>query len=255
MIVAPKTRWFARWFAGHARGRLERTFGRVFVSGLDGAKRALAEGPVLVVANHSTWWDALVALVVSTLWLEADAYALMDAKNLRRVPFFARVGAFGVDLDDPADGARSLRHSVKLLDRPGRLVWVFPEGRERSPYAPLEGLAPGAAQIARLAKRARVVPIGLRYVFAEAEAPDLYVVIGEPRDAPRDAEQGVRDQTAAIAAELARADAAIAARDASGFTAVIARRESALGRLAERLLAALLPLPSRKGDRALGDGG
>jgi 1-acyl-sn-glycerol-3-phosphate acyltransferase len=245
VLVLPKSRWFSRFFAGHAQKRLGRTFGRVLVGGLDEAKKSLAEGPILVVANHSTWWDALVALVVSELWLGADAHALMDAKNLRRVPFFGRVGAFGVDLDDPADGARALRHAARLLDRPGRLVWIFPEGRERSPYEPLtsDRLMPGSAQIARLAKKATLVPIGLRYVFGEAEAPDLFIAIGAPRQAARDVQEGRRQQAEAIGAELARADAAIAARDVAGFSPVMMRGESALGRLAERALASLFPLP------------
>ena len=177
MISAAKSRWFNAWFARHARTRIRRTFGRVEISGLEAARAAVAEVPLLLVANHSTWWDALVALYVSELLLRCDGYAMMDAANLRRVPFFRRVGAFGVDLDDPADGARAIRHAARLLDRPGRALWIFPEGRERSPFAPLE-LRPGSAQVARVAKRALVVPVGLRYVFGGSEHPELWISLG-----------------------------------------------------------------------------
>jgi 1-acyl-sn-glycerol-3-phosphate acyltransferase len=251
MISAAKSRWFNAWFARHARSRIRHTFGRVEIAGLEAARAAAAGAPLLVVANHSTWWDALVALYVSELLLRCDGYAMMDAANLRRVPFFRRVGAFGVDLDDPADGARAIRHAVRLLDAPGRVLWIFPEGRERSPFAPLE-LRPGAAQIARVAKRALVVPVGLRYVFGGAEHPELWISLGRPlaRDAgrERDVTVGVARQREGIEHELARIDAAIAARAGTGgavagggFESVLARRASVIGRIAERLLVRLLP--------------
>ena len=249
MISAAKSRWFNAWFARHARARIRSTFGRVEIAGLEAARAAVSGAPLLLVANHSTWWDALVALYVSELLLRCDGYAMMDATNLRRVPFFRRVGAFGVDLDDPADGARAIRHAARLLDTPGRALWIFPEGRERSPFAPLE-LRPGAAQIARVAKRALVVPVGLRYVFGGSEHPELWISLGRPlvRGDGRDVTSGVARQREGIEHELARIDAAIAARAgtdgaalAAGFDSVFARRSSLVGRLAERLLVRLLP--------------
>jgi 1-acyl-sn-glycerol-3-phosphate acyltransferase len=119
VIAASKNRWFNAWFARNARSRIQRTFGRVLVSGLAETRAVIQGTPVLVVANHTTWWDALVALYASELLLGCDGYALMDAANLRRVPFFRRVGAFGVDLDDPADGARGTRRAGLVVGQSG----------------------------------------------------------------------------------------------------------------------------------------
>ncbi|MDB4943164.1 MAG: uncharacterized protein JWP97_2698 [Labilithrix sp.] len=240
MIIAAKTGWFNAWFARHARGRIQRTFGRVLVQGLERTRGLCAGSPVLFVANHTTWWDALIALYASELLLRVDGYAMMDAANLARLPFFRRVGAFGVDLASPSDGARGIRYAGKLLGAPGRAVWVFPEGRERSPFAPLE-LLPGAAVIARIQKRALVVPVGLRYVFAGAEQPDLRISFGEPLAREVDVDRGVRAQKEAIERELVRIDTSFEAEPLPpGFDVIFARRPSAVGRLAERLLALLL---------------
>jgi len=244
VIEASKSRWFNAWFARHARSRIRRTFGRVLVSGLAEARIAAGQAPLLLVANHTTWWDALVALYVSELLLGCDGYAMMDAANLRRVPFFRRVGAFGVDLDDPADGARAIRHTARLLGTKGRAVWIFPEGRERSPFAALD-LRPGAAQIARVAKRAVVVPVGLRYVFGAAEGPDLWIAMGPALDAERDVARGTDAQRRGIELELSRIDRALAGPNDrtihDEFEEVMRQRSSVVGRLAERLLARLLP--------------
>ena len=84
---------------------------------------------MLVVSNHTAWWDPLVAILLSHRILNTDGFALMDAKNLRRLPCFGRVGAFGVDLDDQRDGARAIRYAAKLLIAKElsrrRLVWIF----------------------------------------------------------------------------------------------------------------------------------
>lgn len=244
MIAAAKSRWFNAWFARHARSRIRHTFGNVFVAGLDETREAVRSAPLLVVANHTTWWDALVALYVSELLLGCDGYAMMDAANLRRVPFFRRVGAFGVDLDDPADGARAIRHGARLLDRPDRALWIFPEGRERSPFAPLE-LQPGAAQIARVAKKAVIVPVGLRYVFAGEERPELWISLGPKLVHERDVARGVILQREGIERALGRIDRVLTARpgglEGSGFESVHERRPSFFARLGEQVLVRMLP--------------
>src|SRR5690349_14741241 len=122
MIRAQRVGWFNAWFSGHARSRIRNTFGAVRVRGLDKARAHAAESPLLVVSNHTSWWDPLVALHVSTHMLGTSGHALMDAKNLRRLPFFALVGAFGADLDNPADGAAVIRYAARLLETPNHLV-------------------------------------------------------------------------------------------------------------------------------------
>jgi 1-acyl-sn-glycerol-3-phosphate acyltransferase len=241
LIAARKSAWFNAMFARHARSRLRATFGRVRVRGAREAREALAGGPLLVVVNHSTWWDPLVILWLSELVLAGDGYALMDAKNLRRLPFFAKVGGFGVDLEDPTDGARGIRYAAKLLGAPGRVVFVFPQGSERSPFAPLE-LLPGAAQIARVAKRARIVPLALRYVFGASEKPDLWVSLGGAEAPARTALEGVRQQTRALEAELSRIDRAIETHEDAAFEKVSEVAPGRLARFAERALAWLFPL-------------
>lgn len=251
MIEPSKSRWFNAWFARHARGRIRRNFGNVFVSGLEETRSIVARSSMLLVANHTTWWDALVALYVSELLVRCDGYAMMDAANLKRLPFFRRVGAFGVDLTDPSDGARAMRYAVRLLGAPGRALWIFPQGRERSPFEPFgsSALRPGAAQIARLARRAVVLPVGLRYAFGGAERPDLWVSIGAPIPRERDVAEGVVAQRSGIDRELTRIGRAISARAGAGdelgipegFDAVMTRAPSLLGQLAERLLVRMLP--------------
>lgn len=233
MIPSRRSTLFTRWFTRHARGRLRSTFGRILVHGRERAVALGKDAPLLVLANHTSWWDPLVALFLADL-LELEAYAMMNARNLERLPFFGLVGAFGVDLDDARDGARAVRHAARLLVEPRRAVWIFPEGEERSAFAPLE-LRPGAVYVARRAAGALVVPIAVRYVFAGTEAPDLWISIGAPLTPMNDAPVAVAvlEQRDAIAGELARIDRG----DVAEFEVLHHRGPSRLARLAERILA------------------
>jgi 1-acyl-sn-glycerol-3-phosphate acyltransferase len=240
VIPARKSALFNAWFAGHARSRIHKTFSKVLIQGLEGAKSAAAQSPILVVSNHTSWWDPLVVLHLSQHLLKLDGYALMDAKNLRRLPFFALVGAFGVDLDKPADGAAAIKFAARLLREPGRLVWIFPQGRERPVTERPLGFKPGAAEIARVAKKAVTLPAALRYEVAGEEKPHLYVSFGEPISPQRDAEQGREEQEIAVGRELDRIEqAARGGPEAEAFACVHRSRPSWIGGVAERLLARL----------------
>jgi 1-acyl-sn-glycerol-3-phosphate acyltransferase len=236
MIPAQKQRLFNAWFASHARGRIQGSFASVRVHGLARTRALSREAPLLVVSNHTSWWDPLVVLYASEHLLGTDGHALMDAKNLRRLPFFSLVGAFGVDLDDKADGALAIRYAAKILDAPRRLVWVFPQGRERPITERPLGFQGGAAAIARVAKRAAAVPAALRYEMAGTERPVLYLSFGEPVDAERDLARAREAQERAVEIEMDRIERAARGEFVQGFEEVFSAGESATGDLASRAL-------------------
>ena len=241
MIPARKGRLVGGLLSWDAERRLRTSFEAVRVLGLAHLEGALARGPVIVVANHTAWWDPLVAIFLTTGVVRADAYAVMDAANLRKFPFFAGVGAFGVDLDDPADGARALRYAKKLLAEPRRLVWIFPQGREVPLTSRPLAFKGGSAELARLAKGAAVLPIALRYEMGRTPKPTLYVSIGTPLEAPsRDLAEDRARQERAVEAELARIERALLGEPAGEPVAqVLGRTAPDAPGLMTRLLARL----------------
>jgi 1-acyl-sn-glycerol-3-phosphate acyltransferase len=232
MIPARKNPVFEALFARHARARIARSFAALRVRGASAARTHGAGAPLLVVSNHTAWWDPLVALSLSRDALDADGHAMMDAKNLRRLPFFGLVGAFGVDLDDPADGARALRYARRLLDRPGRLVWIFAQGRELPVTERPLGFRAGSAELGRIARQARVIPVALRYEMGGDERPVAWASIGAPIETA-----GRAAHETAVEAELDRIDAALRSGNTHAFPALIEGRTPWLGALAERALA------------------
>jgi 1-acyl-sn-glycerol-3-phosphate acyltransferase len=237
VIPARKSALFTRWFVADARRRIRRAFGAMQVHGIEETVRLAAERPILVVSNHTAWWDPLVILELCVHVLRVDAYAMMDAKNLRRLPFFAKVGAFGVELDDSRDGAVAMRFAAKLLDRPGRLVWIFAQGREVPTTARPLGFRRGSAEIARVARHAIVVPVAIRYEHGSRPSPCVYVSFGNAIEANRDVVEGALQQEAAVVRELDRIDRAIVTGETSELTAIYQRKPSCVMHAAERVLA------------------
>lgn len=235
MIAPDKRPWTSAWLARDAEKRIRASFSAMWMHGLDRLDRALDRGPVVVVSNHTAWWDPLVALYVSERLLRANAFALMDAKNLERLPFFRHVGALGVDLDDPRDGARAIRHATKLLRAPRDLFWVFVSGREIPiTQRPLDA-RPGSAAIARAA-RAEVVPVALRYEMGNVAKPALWISCGDPIAVVRDVEIARQEHERAIVAELDRIDSALVRGDRRGFRAMFEAREPIMFRVLQWLL-------------------
>ncbi len=235
MIPTRKHRLFRWWFAGHARSRLRASFSAVRAEGMDHLRAALAAGPVLIVSNHTSWWDPMVVLYLTEHTLRCDGHAMMDAVNLRRLPFFAMVGAFGVDLENPSDGASAIRYAARLLNAPGRMVWVFPQGAERPVTERPLGFRAGSAEVARVAKCA-TVPIGLRYEHRGSERPELWMSIGEVIPWTKDVAAGRATHEAAVTARLDRLEEALREGSAAGFEALESTPVGGVARAAEAIL-------------------
>jgi len=206
MIPARKHRLFARWFSRQVERQIRRNFSALHVRRLEGLTGALSEGPVLAFSNHSSYWDSMLVILIGHRLLTADGYAMMDAANLQQLPFLGRVGGFGVDLESPMDGVRGIRYATALLDRPGRLVWVFPQGKECPRALPIDNFKPGAAIICKNTSRCALIPVAFQYELRGGEKPEAFVAIGKPLSVNGDTEACRLAQEAAIRKELKRID-------------------------------------------------
>ena len=203
--AAPATRhkrpWFVALVRRYVRRVLARKFDGVFVDGVDDVARAAAGRPLLLCANHVSWWDAFVLVLLDDA-LGTDGFALMDDANLERLPFFRLLGALPLDVDGGVEARRQLDDAVRALDRPRRALWIFPQGRQRAAHVRPLGFKPGLRLIAARARKhgALVVPVAVAYPWREAPAPSVVVRFGAPLDpetTPRE------DLTATVEARVA----------------------------------------------------
>lgn len=237
MIEANKSPFLCRWLARSIEARVRASFACMRIFGREQFADTVATKPTLVVSNHTSIWDPMFLIWMSNRLVPMDGYALMEARSLARRPFLGRAGGFGVDLDSGEDRSVVLRYAANLLDRPGRVVWVFPQGAERPLTVPLQ-FRPGAAVIAKLAGVEQVAPVAFRYEMAEVEKPYFYVAMGPPVPVEPSVEATTDALGAGVAAQLERIDRFITgAPDAESPETHLQGQPSRLGRLAERALA------------------
>lgn len=122
---------------------------------VEGAEHEPADGPVLVIANHTSAADpVLVAVALRRRVLT------MGKEELFRVPVLAwwlrSLGGFPVRRGEP--DRQALRHAAAELARGGAVV-IFPEGT-RSTDGRLQPAEPGAALLA-LRSGAPVLPVAV----------------------------------------------------------------------------------------------
>lgn len=179
MLEAKKTAWFETIFAIYNRNLIKRRFHSLQVSGLDFLRDKKAEIPLIVYANHSSWWDGLVAF---ELFRQAklDAYCLMEEKQLKKLFLFRKLGAFSVVRENGREALKSLNYAAELLNKSERTLLIFPQGEivanDARPIKFYNGLSRIIAQIGEV----HVVPLAMRYEFLGEFKPQIFVKIGLP---------------------------------------------------------------------------
>ncbi|HEX2191010.1 MAG TPA: lysophospholipid acyltransferase family protein [Longimicrobiaceae bacterium] len=207
---APRTPWLLGLARRYVRRRLARGLDGLRAGGVEEARRAAAAGPVILAANHVSWWDPFLVVALDEA-LGTEGYALMDAGNLAALPYFARLGALPLDRRSPARLRAGLRAAAELLDRPRRAVWMFPQGRLRPAHLRPLGVHPGIALLARLAPGAAVVPVAVQYAFGEHAAPAALARFGDAiPNAAAATHEGAARLERALEEELGKIDASLA---------------------------------------------
>ena len=170
---------FARPYARH---RVARSLDGLWVAGLAETRAALAQRPLLLAPNHVAWWDTLLLVVLDEA-LGGITWGVMDAENLRKFPFLGWVGALPLDRGNPGRTRQCLESSAALLDRPGRGIWMFPQGRQRPAHLRPLDLKPQGLRIMHAHSPVDVVAVSLDYVFLERDRPAAIVRFSAPMSA------------------------------------------------------------------------
>lgn len=169
---------FLRVARRYTRRRISRHLDGLWVSGLDEARAALAGRPLIFAANHVAWWDALLLLPLDEA-LGGLGWAVMDSRNLRRLRFLGWVGALPLDRSSPERSRDCLQSCAALLDRPGRAMWIFPQGRHRPAHLRPLDLRPGL-QTLHATSAVDLVAVSIDYVFLERARPAAVVRFSAP---------------------------------------------------------------------------
>lgn len=227
--VAMRSEAMTRFFTGVMRRQMTGAFRAVRVAG--GGLPVLPEGrPVIVYANHPSWWDPAFFIVLADRFFPGrHAYGPIDADALRRYRFMRRIGLFGVEPATRAGAVRFLDVARRVLGDPGRMLWVTAQGSFADPRDRPLSLRPGVAHLMARVPEAVALPLAVEYPFWSEKRPEALAAFGAPLDG-RDGghardwsdrlEAGLTDTMDGLATRAAARDPAAFERLATGKAGV-----------------------------------
>jgi 1-acyl-sn-glycerol-3-phosphate acyltransferase len=213
---------FIKFFAWYVRRMFRKSFHALRIA--KGTRDSLASlaghrGPVIVVMNHSSWWDPLVALMVGReLCPQRTGCAPMDARELAKFGMLRKLGIFGIDPDDAKSLPAMSRYVLDCFARePMATLWITPQGRFMDVRDAI-ALRPGTAAIAARAPGVRCVSLAIEYAFWVDQKPEVFTRLADvPTPATPSTAHWHAGLTAAMQANGDALAALVRARDASGF--------------------------------------
>jgi len=89
--------------------------------------------PVLIIANHFSWWDGFIQLQLNNRFFKRRFHVMMLEEQLNKFRILNKVGAFSVQKKSRLI-IESLIYSVEVLSDPKNVLLLFPQGEIQSLY-------------------------------------------------------------------------------------------------------------------------
>ncbi len=172
--------WLVRLFRRYARRYVRNAFHSVSVSRSGFPFPPPGQEPILIVLNHPSWWDPMIALVLSQTMTEREHFAPIDAKALQQYPFLKRLGFIGVEGNSLRGASEFVRAGTTILAQENRVFWVTAQGQFSDVRTRPLGLRVGVGYLAARLPRGLIVPLALEYPYWNERTPEALVRVGSP---------------------------------------------------------------------------
>ncbi len=91
--------------------------------------------PVLIIANHVSWWDGLWVMLLNIRLLNRKFHFMMLSEQMKKSRWFNYVGGYSVQKKSKSI-IESLQYTLELLSSNRNMVLLFPQGKIQSIYTP-----------------------------------------------------------------------------------------------------------------------
>lgn len=137
-------------------------------------EETIADTSVLLISNHTSWWDGFIAHQISRDYLNKKFYVMMLEKELSQRMFLRKTGAFSIQ--PSTQGIReSLNYASELLQSPKNMLTFFPEGEIHTSHQDSLQFAPGVGFLLRQSSQTTVLMVCQLVDFFSLAKPVLHV--------------------------------------------------------------------------------
>jgi 1-acyl-sn-glycerol-3-phosphate acyltransferase len=182
--------------------------------------------PLILFANHASWWDPLTAMLLGQAILpEREHYAPMDETALTHYGVLRPMGFFPVDNASARGAAQLLRAGYQVLSRPNSVLWITPESQFQDVRTRPIVFRPGLGALMSRSGRLTCVPVAIEYVYWEERLPEVLINVGEPLEIADGGMEDARTWTNllsyAMAATLDELAMLVMERDPANFETIL----------------------------------
>lgn len=139
--------------------------------------------PLLLLSNHSTWWDGFFLYILNKKILKRSAYLMMLEDQLSRNLFFRRLGAYSVKQKSISSVKETLNYTIEILrknSKPSPVVFFFPQGIlvpwKSRPVKFKKGIE---FIIDRINTPLNVCLLGIKAEFLNEQRPEVFFLFGK----------------------------------------------------------------------------
>jgi hypothetical protein len=181
MIKAQHAAWADRIFHPYVLRLFKRHFHAIRLLGA--APETRLDLPLLLLPNHSTWWDGFFVYLLNRRIFRRKIYLMMLENQLARYRFFARLGAYSINPQSVSGVKESLHYSCALLNEkimPKPMLCIFPQG-ELLPWGarPLI-FKPGVEKIlSGYGGEVNLLQLAIKTEFLNEQLPEAFLLFGE----------------------------------------------------------------------------
>lgn len=107
---------------------------------------------ILVLANRFSWWDGYMLFQLNKKIFKKQFHVLVTSSDYLNVTYLKYFGAFAPE-NKGKDLLETLLYAGTLLDDPGNLVLIFPQGKIRSSHSQSVNFEKGVVQVINASKK------------------------------------------------------------------------------------------------------
>ena len=167
-FIYPFFKWYAGWI-------IHRHFGRVELKN-EFDDQGL---PVLLLANHVSWWDGFFAMQLNVKVLRRKFHFMMLDEQLKKFSFFNKTGGYSIRKKS-RETIESINYTAELLREHGNMVLLFPQGKIESIYKTSFQFESGIGRIVeKTGCKIHILFMANLIDYFSSRKPGLYIYVSE----------------------------------------------------------------------------
>lgn len=176
MIKAEHKKWAYFFFDIYLHNIIKKDFNDFYLVGnipeLDNNKG------LIITPNHFSWWDGFFIYYLMKKLSTRKIYIMMLEEQLKRYPFFKKLGAFSINQQNPKSIIESINYASSIVSDSSYLV-TYPQGEiepyEKRPLTVKEGLK---KIIEKVNIETDVLPVAFKIHHSNERKPFLFAMMG-----------------------------------------------------------------------------